>query len=157
MAFACAPATPPGREYHTGNPFALHHEGRRHRAQLQSSLSRILDPKIACSKIAQPAAVSASLAYNMAPASGTQWFYPARLRSYIFRLPLLTRIIVLAIVAFWISELQSFWNVVQWGALIPSQIGFGTSESSADCGNTISVWGACAWVVGGVCSCRRLI
>lgn len=69
----------------------------------------------------------------MAPTSGTQWFYPARLRSYIFRLPLFTRIIILVIVAFWISELQSFWNVVQWGALIPSEIGLGTSTSSADC------------------------
>ncbi|KAA6409101.1 MAG: rhomboid family [Lasallia pustulata] len=123
---ACTPAAPPGKEEHTGNRFALHHDGRGHCAQLQSSLSRILNPKIAYSKIAPPAAVSASLAYSMAPASGTQWFYPARLRSYIFRLPLLTRIIVLAIVAFWIAEQQSFWNVVQWGALVPSKIGFGT-------------------------------
>lgn len=75
----------------------------------------------------------------MAPTSGTQWFYPARLRSYIFRLPLFTRIVILVIVVFWISELQSFWNVVQWGALIPSEIGFGTSTSSAHCEDAMFV------------------
>ena len=56
-------------------------------------------------------------------------FNPARLRSYIFRLPFLTRIVVLAIFVFWILELQSAWNVVQWGALIPEKINFGTSVS----------------------------
>lgn len=54
-------------------------------------------------------------------------FNPARLRSYIVRLPLLTRIFLLAIAIFWILELQSAWNVVQWGALIPKEINLGTS------------------------------
>lgn len=53
-------------------------------------------------------------------------FNPARLRSYIFRLPLFTRIILLVIFVFWILELQSAWNVVQWGALIPQKVNFGT-------------------------------
>lgn len=55
-------------------------------------------------------------------------FNPTRLRTYIFRLPLFTRIALLLIVIFWILELQSAWNVVQWGALIPSEINLGTSK-----------------------------
>lgn len=53
-------------------------------------------------------------------------FNPARLRSYIFRLPLFTRIVLLLIVIFWILELQSAWNVVQWGALYPNKVNLGT-------------------------------
>jgi len=53
-------------------------------------------------------------------------FNPARLRSYILRLPLFTRICMVAILVFWITELQTVWSVEQWGALIPSEIGFGT-------------------------------
>jgi len=60
----------------------------------------------------------------MAPTLPT--FNPARLRSYIFRLPLFTRIVLLLIVAFWILELQSAWDVIQWGGLIPREIGLGT-------------------------------
>lgn len=54
-------------------------------------------------------------------------FSPARLRSYVFRLPLLTRIFVLFIAIFWILELQSAWDVVQWGALVPAKVNLGTS------------------------------
>ncbi len=50
-----------------------------------------------------------------------------RLRSYVFRLPLFTRVILTFIALFWILELQQIWNVVQWGALIPKEINFGTS------------------------------
>ncbi|MCJ1372961.1 putative rhomboid protease [Loxospora ochrophaea] len=53
-------------------------------------------------------------------------FNPARLRSYVFRLPLFTRITILLIVLFWILELQSTWNVVSWGALVPNEVGFTT-------------------------------
>ena len=56
-------------------------------------------------------------------------FNPARLRLYIFRVPLFTRIVLLLIVIFWILELQSAWNVVQWGALIPTEINLGTSTN----------------------------
>lgn len=56
-------------------------------------------------------------------------FNPARLRSYIFRLPLFTRIVLLLIVIFWILELQSAWNVVQWGALYPNKVNLGTSKN----------------------------
>ena len=54
-------------------------------------------------------------------------FNPARLRSYIFRLPLFTRIILLLIILFWILELQTAWNVTQWGALVPKEVNLGTS------------------------------
>ncbi|GAM36695.1 hypothetical protein TCE0_018r05986 [Talaromyces pinophilus] len=48
------------------------------------------------------------------------------LRSYILRLPLFTRAVLLIIVAFWLLELQSVWDVVQWGALIPDEISIAT-------------------------------
>lgn len=57
-------------------------------------------------------------------------FNPARLRSYIFRLPLFTRIVLVLIIGFWILELQSAWDVVQWGALVPEKVNLGTSMSS---------------------------
>jgi len=53
-------------------------------------------------------------------------FSAARMRSYIFRLPLFTRCIILVIVIFWILSKQSVWDVKQWGALIPKEIGLST-------------------------------
>ncbi|KAF7180282.1 hypothetical protein CNMCM7691_009449 [Aspergillus felis] len=53
-------------------------------------------------------------------------FNPTRVRSYVLRLPLFTRLVLLVIVAFWLLELQTIWSVVQWGSLTPSEIGFGT-------------------------------
>ncbi|BAE57577.1 unnamed protein product [Aspergillus oryzae RIB40] len=53
-------------------------------------------------------------------------FNPARVRSYLLRLPLFTRLVVLAIIVFWLLELQTVWSVVQWGALAPDEIGFGS-------------------------------
>ncbi|KAH7322974.1 rhomboid family protein [Stachybotrys elegans] len=47
-----------------------------------------------------------------------------RARSYLIRLPLFTRAIVLVIVFFWALSLQSVWDVRYWGALIPDQISF---------------------------------
>jgi len=63
-------------------------------------------------------------------------FQPARIRSYVLRLPLFTRIVILLIVVFWILELQSAWNVFQWGALIPQEINLGTSMSWEVASNT---------------------
>lgn len=54
-------------------------------------------------------------------------FNPARLRSYLLRLPLFTRGIIVAITFFWLLELQTVWSVTQWGSLIPKEIGLGTS------------------------------
>ncbi|KAK6838277.1 hypothetical protein RU639_000596 [Aspergillus parasiticus] len=53
-------------------------------------------------------------------------FNPARVRSYLLRLPLFTRLVVLAIIVFWLLEFQTVWSVVQWGALAPDEIGFGS-------------------------------
>ncbi|PGH10216.1 rhomboid protein 2 [Helicocarpus griseus UAMH5409] len=50
-------------------------------------------------------------------------FNPARLRSYILRLPLFTRAVLLFIAVFWVLEIQTLWSVTQWGALIPSETG----------------------------------
>ncbi|KAH8701695.1 Gaa1-like protein [Talaromyces proteolyticus] len=53
-------------------------------------------------------------------------FNPARLRSYLLRLPLFTRAVLLVIIAFWLLELQSVWSVVTWGALIPDEMSIGS-------------------------------
>ena len=54
-------------------------------------------------------------------------FDPRRLRSYLLRLPLFTRIVFVLIVFFWLLEFQSVWNIIQWGALIPREVNLGTS------------------------------
>lgn len=54
----------------------------------------------------------------------------ARARSYVFRLPLLTRCFLGAIVLFWILGLQSVFDVRAWGSLDPDQIGFLTCRFS---------------------------
>lgn len=51
-----------------------------------------------------------------------------RFRSYLFRLPLFLRIVLVFIGIFWILELQQIWDVVKWGALIPKEINIGTSR-----------------------------
>ncbi|KAF4203918.1 hypothetical protein CNMCM8927_008065 [Aspergillus lentulus] len=53
-------------------------------------------------------------------------FNPTRVRSYVLRLPLFTRLVLLVIVAFWLLELQTIWSVVQWGSLTPNEIGIGS-------------------------------
>jgi len=53
-------------------------------------------------------------------------FSAARVRSYIFRLPLFTRAVVFIIILFWFLSIQSVWDVPQWGALIPKEIGIST-------------------------------
>jgi len=53
-------------------------------------------------------------------------FSAARMRSYIFRLPLFTRGIIIVIILLWIASIQSVWDVQKWGALIPEEIGLST-------------------------------
>ncbi|KAI9773457.1 MAG: putative rhomboid protease [Geoglossum simile] len=53
-------------------------------------------------------------------------FSPVRLRSYIFRLPLVTRVVLLVITGFWIVGIQTVWDVALWGALAPKEMGFGS-------------------------------
>lgn len=54
----------------------------------------------------------------------------ARARSYTFRLPLLTRCFLGAIVLFWIVGLQSVFDVRAWGSLDPDRIGLLTCKIS---------------------------
>ncbi|KAL4787204.1 Gaa1-like protein [Aspergillus varians] len=53
-------------------------------------------------------------------------FNPSRVRSYVLRLPLFTRLVILAIIVFWLLEFQNVWDVIQWGAVIPNEIGLST-------------------------------
>lgn len=48
------------------------------------------------------------------------------MRTYLFRLPLFTRLMLLAIFGLWLLELQTVWSVIEWGALIPNEVGFGS-------------------------------
>jgi len=54
-------------------------------------------------------------------------FSATRMRSYIFRLPLFTRAVVLIITGLWVISMQSVWDLQKWGALIPDEIGLSTS------------------------------
>lgn len=45
----------------------------------------------------------------------------ARLRSFVLRLPLTTRILLLLIFAFWLASIPLAW-MSEWGALIPSRV-----------------------------------
>ncbi|CAP49272.1 uncharacterized protein PODANS_5_5980 [Podospora anserina S mat+] len=49
-----------------------------------------------------------------------------RARTYVFRLPLFTRVVIIAIVGFWLAGLQSIVDIQQWGALIPDEMGLAT-------------------------------
>jgi hypothetical protein len=66
-------------------------------------------------------------------------FNPARIRTYLLRLPLFTRLVLLIILAFWLLELQTIWSVVQWGALIPEEINLGTSMFVSFLGNALAL------------------
>ena len=63
----------------------------------------------------------------MAPTLSTSSYSPARLRSWLLRLPLFTRIVFLLIVAVWALELNASWNIAGWGALVPSKVGLQSS------------------------------
>lgn len=54
----------------------------------------------------------------------------ARARSYIFKLPLFTRVALLAIVFAWIVEVVAGaqWDLKAWGALVPGEVGFSSCE-----------------------------
>lgn len=57
-----------------------------------------------------------------------QSFNTVRARSYVSRLPLFTRIIVVIIFAFWAAGFQSVLDLQKWGALIPDQISITAGE-----------------------------
>ncbi|KAI9861474.1 MAG: putative rhomboid protease [Vezdaea acicularis] len=50
-------------------------------------------------------------------------FNPARLRTYVFRLPLFTRCAVLIIIFLWVLSLQLLWDERQTLSLVPDEIG----------------------------------
>ncbi|KAM0797257.1 rhomboid protein 2 [Usnea florida] len=53
-------------------------------------------------------------------------FNASRLRTYLLRIPLFTRIVLILITLFWILEFQSKWDVAQWGALVPLEVNLST-------------------------------
>ena len=60
-------------------------------------------------------------------------FNTQRTRAYLLKLPLFTRATVLIIVLTWVLTLVGkswTWDVKQWGALIPDEIGIATCRSS---------------------------
>ncbi|KAF4512162.1 hypothetical protein G6O67_001336 [Ophiocordyceps sinensis] len=58
---------------------------------------------------------------------GVRGFSTLRARSYIFRLPLFTRAIILIIIIFWAVSLPSIWDIKGWGALVPDKVSFTTA------------------------------
>ncbi|KAI1826594.1 rhomboid family protein [Xylaria intraflava] len=49
-----------------------------------------------------------------------------RARSYLIRLPLFTRVMLAVMIAFGLAGIQSAWDIRQWGALIPNELGLAT-------------------------------
>lgn len=54
-------------------------------------------------------------------------FSPARAGTYIRRIPLFTRVVLLLIGLCALLRLQHVFDVVRWGALIPNEVGLMTS------------------------------
>ncbi|ROT37906.1 rhomboid family protein [Sodiomyces alkalinus F11] len=54
-------------------------------------------------------------------------FSTLRARSYVVRLPLFTRVVVLVILLAWLVGLQQAWDVRKWGALDPTEISFASA------------------------------
>lgn len=60
----------------------------------------------------------------------------SRARSYVYRLPLFTRVVIAAIVAAWVVQVAvPGWDLHAWGALVPAEIGLSSCESFP-CGKT---------------------
>ncbi|KLU92573.1 rhomboid protein 2 [Magnaporthiopsis poae ATCC 64411] len=53
-------------------------------------------------------------------------FSVLRARSFVFRLPLFTRVVAVVIMAAWLAGLQSAWDIRAWAALKPSEISLKT-------------------------------
>ena len=53
---------------------------------------------------------------------------PARIRTYLIRLPLCTRLVISLIILFWLLAFPKALNIVQWGKLTPAQISLNSSR-----------------------------
>ncbi|KAL8341222.1 hypothetical protein RB598_003257 [Gaeumannomyces tritici] len=53
-------------------------------------------------------------------------FNVVRARSYVFRLPLFTRVVGVVMMLAWVASLQSAWDIKAWAALKPSEINLKT-------------------------------
>lgn len=66
----------------------------------------------------------------MAPALTLPSLNASRARSYVFRLPLFTRVIVAALVGVWVVQVVvPGWDLKAWGALVPAEVGLSSSKS----------------------------
>jgi len=54
-------------------------------------------------------------------------FSAQRARSYLLRLPIFTRVVVLIIALVWLVGVQTVWDERDWGALVPDKIGLTSS------------------------------
>lgn len=60
-----------------------------------------------------------------------QSFSAGRAKSYVYRLPLFTRLIILILVGTWAAGvvLGAKWDIQAWGALVPDEVGLTSRES----------------------------
>jgi hypothetical protein len=79
-----------------------------------------------------PAPLLIALYLLAMPSFSLPQFDARRVRSYLFRLPLCTRALLVVIVAFWIASLRLSW-FQQWAALIPNEMNLGTSIYRPSC------------------------
>lgn len=59
-----------------------------------------------------------------------QSFSAGRAKSYVYKLPLFTRLVVFILVATWAAGvvLGSKWDIQAWGALVPDEVGLTSCE-----------------------------
>lgn len=59
-----------------------------------------------------------------------QSFSAGRAKSYVYKLPLFTRLVVFILVATWAAGLVlgSTWDIQAWGALVPDEVGITSCE-----------------------------
>lgn len=67
-----------------------------------------------------------------------QSFSAGRAKSYVYRLPLFTRLIVFILVATWAAGLVlgTRWDIQAWGALVPDEVGL----TSCECFRPLEAW-----------------
>ncbi|KAL1852033.1 hypothetical protein VTK73DRAFT_9316 [Phialemonium thermophilum] len=58
------------------------------------------------------------------PTPSVPSFSTQRARSYVLRLPLFTRAVIVAICVFWLLDLLPLWDLRKWGSWSPAEFGF---------------------------------